>query len=111
VPLETRNAASYILAFDNTDGLATGIAVANVTSAPANISVSIRDATGAQLGFETIAIPANGHSAFVLSNQFAETANQTGTIEFATPAGGEISVLGMRFLASGTFSTIPVVTP
>ena len=111
VPLETRNAASYILAFDNTNGLATGVAVANVASTPANIAVSIRDARGAQLGFETLAIPANGHSAFVLSGQFAETANRTGTIEFATPAGGQISVLGMRFLTSGTFSTIPVVTP
>ncbi len=111
VPLETRNAASYILAFDNTNGLATGVAVANNTSAPINIAVTIRDATGAQLGLEIITIPANGHSAFVLSNRFTQTANQNGTVQFATPAGGQISVLGMRFLASGTFSTIPVVTP
>jgi hypothetical protein len=111
VPLETRNAASYILAFDNTNGLATGVAVANVTSAPANIAVAIRDATGAPVGFETIAIPANGHSAFVLSDRFTETVNQSGTVQFASPAGGQISVLGMRFLTSGTFSTIPVVTP
>ena len=111
VPLETRNAASYILAFDNTNGLATGVAVANIASAPANIAVAIRDTTGAQLGFETLTIPANGHSAFVLSDRFTETVNQRGSVQFATPSGGQISVLGMRFLASGTFSTIPVLTP
>jgi hypothetical protein len=111
VPLETRNASSYILAFDNTNGLATGVAVANVASTPASISVTIRDSTGTQLGVETVAIPANGHSAFVLSDRFAESINRTGIVEFFTPVGGQISVLGMRFLASGNFSSIPVVTP
>ena len=43
VPLETRNASSYVLAFDNTSGIATGAAIANLTAAPANIAVLIRD--------------------------------------------------------------------
>ena len=32
VPLESRNANSYLLAFDNTNGTATGIAVNNVSA-------------------------------------------------------------------------------
>ncbi len=111
VPLETRNAGSYLLAFDNTGGLATGVGVANVASADGTIPVVVRDTAGAQLSSETIAIPANGHSAFVLSDRFPATANQRGTVEFITPAGGQISVLGLRFPASGMFSTIPVVVP
>ncbi len=110
-PLETRNSGSYILAFDNIGGLATGVGVANVASADGTIPVVVRDTAGAQLGSETIAIPANGHSAFVLSDRFPATANQRGTVEFITPAGGQISVLGLRFPASGMFSTIPVVVP
>ena len=111
VPLETRNAGSYILEFDNTGGLATGVAVANLASSDGAISAIIRDTAGAPLGFETLAIPANGHSAFVLADRFRETVNQRGTVAFVTPPGGQVSVLGLRFPASGMFSTIPVVTP
>ena len=32
VPLESRNASAYILAFDNTNGTATGIAVNSVSA-------------------------------------------------------------------------------
>ena len=33
VPLETRNASSYLLAFDNTNGAALGVALANISHA------------------------------------------------------------------------------
>jgi hypothetical protein len=46
VPMETRNAASYLLAFDNTNGVLTGVALANVSTSTANIPVVIRDDTG-----------------------------------------------------------------
>jgi hypothetical protein len=110
-PLEMQNPGSYILVFDNTDGLATGVAVANVASAAGTIPVIIRDATGALIGSETITIPGDGHTAFSLSDRFPATANQRGTLEFFTPPGGQVSVLGMRFLPSGGFSIIPVVVP
>jgi hypothetical protein len=109
VPLETRNASSYALAFDNTGAIATGVAVANLTAAPANISVLVRDNSGAQIGSSSLSLPANGHAAFVLTDRFTSTVNQTGTIEFDTPSGGQISVLGLRFPPSGRFTTIPVL--
>ncbi len=109
VPLETRKASSYLLAFDNTNGIATGAAIANLTALPANIPVLIRDNTGAQIGSATVSLPANGHASFVLSDRFASAANQTGTIEFDTPVAGQISVLGLRFPPSGRFTTIPVI--
>ena len=46
MPLETGSAKSYILAFDNTNGLATGVAVANSSAASATIPVKLRDDTG-----------------------------------------------------------------
>ena len=54
VPLETRSASSYVLAFDDTSGIATGVAVANLEAASAVIPVLVRDNTGAQIGSATL---------------------------------------------------------
>ena len=104
VPLETRNAGSYLLAFDNTGGVVLGVAVQNVSSLAAPIPVVIRDDAGVVISAPgtTLAMEANGHTSFVLSTQYPFTANQRGTVEFATPSGGQISVLGIR--------TTPLVT-
>ncbi len=114
VPLETRNANSYLLAFDNTNGVSLGVAVANASAQAANIGIVIRDDTGAQIGPAGATIPllGNGHAAFVLSGQYPVTANLRGTIEFDTPAGGQISVLGIRTTPNGsnnTLTTIPAL--
>ena len=47
VPLESRNANAYVLAFDNTNGIPTGIAVSNASAQAASIPVTVRDDTGA----------------------------------------------------------------
>ncbi len=111
VPLETRNASSYLLAYDNTGGIALGIAVANLSTQAANVTVVLRDDTGAQIGTPNpIALTSNQHKSFVLSSQFPATTNKRGTIEFDTPAGGRISVLGIRFTPPNTaLTTIPAL--
>ena len=109
VPLETRNAASYTLAFDNTNGVATGVALANVSSLSVTVPVTIRNDAGTTIGSGTIPLPPSGHSSFTLTDRFAETANQSGTVEFDTPPGARIAALGLRFPPSFNFSTIPVV--
>ncbi len=115
VPLETRNPASFMLAFDNTGGIVTGVAIANVASQAGNVPVVIRDDTGTEIGTGSIALAAEGHKSFVLTDAttgFPVTAGKRGTIEFETPAGGQISVLGLRFPPSNAnaFTTIPVMT-
>ncbi len=111
VPLETRNAASYLLAFDDTGALATGLAIANLTASPASVGVVIRDDTGAKIGAGTVSLPAQGHSSFMLTDPtygFPATAGKRGTVEFDTPPNGEISVLGLR--ANGAaITTLPVL--
>jgi len=111
VPAEWRRASAYVLAFDNSNGLATGVAIANASANGVSIQVVIRDSTGTQIESSAIALSANGHSAFALTDRFPATVNQSGTIEFDTASGGQISVLGMRLPASGKFSSIPVVVP
>ena len=115
VPMETRNASSYILAFDNTNGVGLGVAVANASAQAGNVGVILRDDTGTEIGSGSIAMQPNGHTSFVLSDPttgFPVTANKRGTIEFDTPAGGQISVLGIRTTplgASNTLTTIPAL--
>jgi hypothetical protein len=108
VPLETRNASLYLLAFDNTGGLATGLAISNVAAQPASIPVIIRDDTGAQVGAATLKLAGQGHTSFMLDQQYPVTAGKRGTIEFDRPPGGEISVLGLRASASA-LTTLPVL--
>jgi len=61
----------------------------------------------------TISLAGNGHTSFVLSdpvNGFQVTANKRGTIEFDTPVGGQISVLGIRFTPpNNALTTIPAL--
>ena len=115
VPMETRNASSYLLAFDNTNGLVLGVAVENVSAQDAVIPVIIRDDTGVVISAPgaSISLPGNGHTSFVLSDPtlgFPVTANIRGTIEFDTPAGGQISVLGLRFTPpNNALTTIPAL--
>jgi hypothetical protein len=110
VPLESRNASAYLLAFDNTSGTATGIAINSVSMQNANIPVVVRDDTGNQIATDTLTLVPNGHLAFTLvTDKYAVTANKRGTIEFDTPAGGQIGALGIRIPAGHTFTTLPAL--
>ena len=112
VPLESRNASAYIIAFDNTGGTATGIAVNAVSTGPVNIPVTVRDDTGAQIATDTLNLARNGHLAFTLATQkYPATANIRGTIEFDTPAGAQIGALGIRMPtgAAHAYTTLPAL--
>jgi hypothetical protein len=107
-PLETRGAPAYVLAYDNTAPLATGVALANLSSQSATVGLILRDDTGTVLQTTSLTLPANGHSAFVLGTNYPLTAGKRGTVEFDS-ASAQISVLGIR--ANGNaFTSIPVLT-
>jgi hypothetical protein len=109
VPLEIRNASSYLLAFDNTNDATLGVALANISAQAANVAVVVRDDAGVQIGSGSLPVAASGHSAFVLSGLFPATAGQRGTVEFDTPSGGQISVLGVRTTPPGTLTSVPAL--
>jgi hypothetical protein len=109
VPLETRNAAAFVLGFDNTNGLATGVALSNVSDQGAKVGVILRDDTGAILDTTSINLSARGHTAFVLTANYAVVQNKRGTVEFDTPPGGQISAVGILGTPTGAFTTIPVL--
>jgi putative Ig domain-containing protein len=108
VPLETRDASSYLLAFDNTGSLNTGLAIANLSTQPVDVIVIIRNDSGAPIGTETIALAAQGHTSFMLNSAYPITTGIRGTVEFDTSTGGQINLLGLR--ANGpALTTVPVL--
>jgi len=109
-PLDNRHAGAYVLWFDNTSGFATGVAVANTSTLPASITMIIRDDTGTVSSTQTISLSARGHTSFDLGTQFGATAGLRGTLEFDTPPGGQISVLGLRFDPALAFTSVPAIT-
>lgn len=109
VPLESRNASSYLIPFDNTQDTATGIAISNASGQAINVPVILRDGNGNTLTSGSIALNANGHMSFGLSAQFPQTAGVLGTAEFDTPVGATISVLGIRSPPALTFTTLPAL--
>jgi len=112
VPIETRNASSYWLAFDNTSGYATGIAVSNTTALPVTVQVAVRNGAGTPVGSHTLSLLPQGHTAFILADAklgYPETANLLGTLQFTTPAAGQITVLGIRVNPKGAFTSVPAL--
>jgi hypothetical protein len=112
VPLESRNASGYIIAFDNTNSTATGIAVNAVSAGPVNIPVTVRNSNGVTIASDTITLNPNGHYAFTLwKDRYPVTNNIRGTIEFDAPPGAQIGALGIRMPsgAAHTYTTLPAL--
>jgi hypothetical protein len=88
------SATRFLVPFDNTKNFVTSIAIANPTNAAESISVGIQTSSGASSLPSPIALPAQGHKAFLLPAQFQATAGQSGLLEFASMSGS-FSVLAL----------------
>ena len=56
VPLQSQIGNSISLPFDNTNGASTGVALVNLAGAPANITATIWDMNGNQIGTQPVAV-------------------------------------------------------
>ena len=99
------SASAISMPYDNTDGYVMGVALANSnpTQTLAVALTFITDQGVASNG--SITIPPNGHTAFVLPNNFPQTAGTRGGIQFTAPTP-DLSVLGERFSPSLSFTTL-----
>ena len=96
VPLETRTPNSFLLIYDNTNGLSTGVALANASAAPANIAATIYDDQGNVLQNTTIPLSAHAQQTIILNTAYPTTAGKRGMVQFAVPSSGPISMIGIR---------------
>jgi hypothetical protein len=108
VPLQTQFPSTITMAYDDTAGFATGVALVNLSNfTPTTIAATIWDDSGTQLGTEYLTIPLGGHTSFVLSDQFVQTAERRGIVQFQCLCG--FTGLGLRFSPFGTFTSLPMM--
>ena len=100
-------AATRILApFDNTANFVTAFAVVNPTGSSESIGVNFQTDTGA-ITNSSLMLPAQGHMAFALAQQFPATSAVRGLAEFYV-SSGSFSILALRFNPTGGFTASPV---
>jgi hypothetical protein len=106
VPIGTVSNA-FTIAFDNTNGFFTGVAIASTDQLnPAVVNASFRDSTGAQIATGQVAVlKAFGHISLLLNQSFPSTAGLTGTVEFDCVSFCSIGGLGLRFDPNGPFTS------
>ena len=112
VPLETRTPKNFVLVYDNTNGLTTGVALANAGAAAATVTANIYDDQGNLLQSPTISLAGHAQQTIVLNATYAVTANKRGMVQFVVPSSGPISMIGIRVGTVGatTTTTIPILT-
>jgi hypothetical protein len=103
-------ATRFLVPFDNSSGFTTAVAVANYSSS-GTINVNIQSDTGV-ISHDSFTLPAQGHLAVALGQQFPSTAGQRGMAEFYIAGTGReapaLSMIALRFNATGAFTTAPV---
>ena len=100
-----QGSTNILIAFDNSGGYFTGVAIANSdASFAANVTVTFFNAQGVQIGSGSFALPPSGHMSFLLNQSYPFTAGLTGTVEF-TSDNGSIVGLGLRFNPTGPFTS------
>lgn len=88
VPIESRAARSYVIAFDNMGGRTTGVAMNAMSSQPVGVPVVVRDDPGNFLATRTIQLNANGHTSFTLAQQFPAASGIRGTFRVSSVSIG-----------------------
>ena len=96
-----------LIPFDNTSGNVTSIAIANPSGTAESISAGIQLVSGAISQLSPVMLPAQGHTAFALPQQFPSTAGQSGLLELYA-ASGSLTAIALRFDPTGAFTSAPV---
>lgn len=97
-----------LVPFDNdtASGLVTSVAIVNPNATSESITLNLRTADGTTTTNLGLVLPAQGHLAVVLPNQFAATAGTRGLAEFYT-SSGTIAFIALRARPGGAFTSAP----
>jgi hypothetical protein len=108
-PLEGTSLPGLILPYDNSEGSSTGVAMVNTSAGRVLLVAVVREENGLVLGQYGVPLIARGHTAFVVGERLPASKGRRGSIEFQNSGSGTVTGLGLRFSASGSFTSIPVV--
>jgi hypothetical protein len=104
VPIDS-GSQSFIIAFDNSNGYFTGVAIANTDSfGQAIVTATFRDSQGNQIGTGALTLQPSGHVALLLNQSYPFSRGLKGTVEFSCP-NFSIVGLGLRFNPTGPFTS------
>ncbi|MGJ5818728.1 hypothetical protein [Paludibaculum fermentans] len=97
-----------LVPFDNDtgSGLVTSVAIVNPNATSQSITLNLRTSDGTTTTNLGLNLPAQGHLAVVLPNQFAATAGTRGLAEFYT-SSGTIAFIALRARPGGAFTSAP----
>jgi len=111
--LDSHNQSTFIVPYDNTTGYVTSMAIANLSSIPADVTATIMDENGVVLAAAQPInqLVANGHTGFGTAAEFPVTNGHRGNIVFQSAAGQSITGMALRFSQLLTFTSVPVLYP
>jgi hypothetical protein len=93
--------------FDNANGFATTMAIANPGTASISISVAAQPTSGPAVQLAAISLPAGGYTAFSVPMQYLSTSGARGLLEFSSTSR-TFSIIALRFNPTGAFTASPV---
>ena len=100
-----------IAPYDNTNGIVTGVAIANPRTERITLQFTFRDQNGSPLLTRDVSLVARGHLNLVLQTEFPAVLGTQGTMQIKgrTSDGkpSEFVAIGLRFNPSGPFVTLP----
>jgi hypothetical protein len=94
-----------ILPFDNRNGFATGVAIANAGGSGV-VPITIRDGVGSVILTDNLALVSSAHLSFSLTDRYPALIGRVGTMEIGS---GGAAALGLRFNPSGSFTSVPPI--
>lgn len=110
VPISGYDDTRFYMSFDNIEGFATGIALANPSTSANGVTIVALDLDGHEIMRGHVTLPAGGHHSFVLADSFPALAGRTGTL-YVYSNQTMLSAVGIRMNVAGgyTFTSIPVM--
>lgn len=106
VPLDENN---FTLAFDNTGGYSTFVALINsATKDSSNTLVSVQDKDGNVLATDQISVPVFGRLQFNLTDRYPQLAGIVGNVSFTSAGQQYVSAIGLR---SGPNQSLTAILP
>lgn len=108
-PVDARAQQDVLVPYDNTGGFITGVAVVNLSSNDASVTVIQRDDNGAEIARDTWTLLGRGHTSFAVPVQYPLLSGRRGVLEVLTNQGAGVIALGLRFSPSATFTSVPVL--